>query len=268
MANNYESLGERKKAEETYYKAIEFRPQYWANYNYLSVFYYKQGNFTEAIKQLKHVLNLRPDYSDGYSNLGAFYFAIDDWNNAQKTFEQSLSIKKSAIIFNNLGVLDFYKGNFEKAAEMYNEALKFDSSDYQIWGHLAESYSNLDGQKSKSIRLYQRAIELAEQNLRNNPNDVYILSDQANYYAKLGNREKAIYLIKKTELQKEIDIDVMFTLASTYELLNERNLALSWIEKALKNGYSIKIVEHTPEFKKLILDTKFKKSFKKIKINY
>ena len=150
---------------------------------------------------------------------------------------------------------------------MYNEALKLDNNDYQIWGHLAESYSNLSGQKNKSTKLYQRAIELAEQNLRDNPNDVYVLNDLANYYIRIGNKQKSFSFLRRTELQARIDIDVMFTLANTYELLKERRLALGWIEKALKNGYSIKIVEHSPEFKELVKDKRFKRQLFEIRGN-
>ncbi|MEO8399081.1 MAG: tetratricopeptide repeat protein, partial [Ignavibacteriaceae bacterium] len=258
MAKNYESLGELKAAETTYLKAIKLMPKYWANYNYLSVFYYKQGNYIDAIIQVKHVLNLRPDYINGYSNLGAFYFAINNWEEAQKTFEKSLSIKKTSLALNNLGVLNFYKGNFEKAAEMYNEALKLDEDDYQIWGHLAECYSNLDDQKNKSIPLYKKAIELAGLSLNDNPNDASLLSDLSNYYARLDDKQKAFSFLKRAEQQREIDPDIMFTIAGTYELLNERSSAIKWLNKSLENKYSFLIIEHSPVFKDLIQDKKFK----------
>ena len=80
----------------------------------------------------------------------------------KKFLKKHYLLKNLQTTLNNLSVLNFYKGNFEKACEMYSEALKFNNNDYQVWGHLAESYANLNGQKNKSLQLYQKAIEFSE----------------------------------------------------------------------------------------------------------
>jgi hypothetical protein len=57
----------------------------------------------------------------------------------------------------------------------------------------------------------------------------------------------------------------MFRIADTYEQIGERDLALQWIQTAIKNGYSLAEIEHNPGLFNLRSDARFRDFLKTVK---
>ncbi|MGA7836547.1 MAG: protein kinase [Ignavibacteriaceae bacterium] len=259
LAKAYQALNKLSEAEQTYKQAIKLKPDYWAGYNDLGKFYYGQSRYNDAIKQFKEVIKYTPDNYRGYSNVGAMYYMLEQWPDALKMFEHSLKIQSSYGTYLNLGTLYYIEGDFENAAKADEQALKINDNDYLTWGNLAAAYHWIPGRSRDALNTYKKAISLAEKNLKINPKDIDIISNLASYYSDVEDTSKSMLLLNKAlELAPDYS-SVLFRAASINEHFGNRDKALYWIKKALKNGYSRSEIEHQPELKGLISDTRYKK---------
>ena len=265
LAKAFVSLEKNDDAESTFKRAINLKPDYWAGYNDLGVFYYKDGRYGDAIEQFKMVIKLTPDNYRGYNNLGGIYYMLERWGDARDMFEQSLSIRKSYNIYSNLGTLYYIEGEFEDAARTYEQALELNDKDYLTWGNLAAAYHGIQGKQDKAIETYKRAIEIAEERLKINPNDPDVISNLASYYADVGNDTKSLYLLEKSLMIAPDNVHVTYRAATTYEHLGNREEALRLIGDAIGNGYSRSEIENQPELKELVADERYKKLVEKIR---
>ena len=260
LAESYLALNLNKEAEFTYKQAIKLKPSYWVGYNYLGVFYYSHGQFNEALEQFKKVRELTPDNTYGLNNLGAMYMYLERWNDAESTFKQILTIKPDYNTYSNLGDLYFFHDqNYKYAAEMFENALKLDSSNYILWGNLAAAYYQIPGYMNKSAESYNHAIELGEKDLKINPNNSNALSLLASYYSMTKNNSKSVHYLKKSLEFSPDDVDIMERGIETYETLGIRDKALDLTEKILKKGFPVSKLEKSPDLKNMLKDKKFQK---------
>ena len=258
LAKAYEAFEKFDQAEQTYKKAIELKPDYWGGYNDLGVFYFRNSRYDDAIVQFKQVIGLTPDNQRGYNNLGGIFYLKENWLEARKMFEQALKIKKTYRVCSNLGTLYYIEGRFEDAVKMYEMALDLNSEDYLIWGNLASAYFWTEDQREESFEFYKYAIELAEDKLKINQKDPVLISNLAQYYSMIDERDKSLSLIATALELASNNARIMYHACSVYEQLGDREEAIHWIGEALKNGYSYSEIKHQPELKELTADTRFK----------
>src|SRR5437899_122325 len=136
LADAYERLGKPAEAEKTYRRAIELRPHYWAGYSWLGVFYYHQARYAEAAEMFKQVVALVPDSFRGYSNLGAVYVQQGRYQDSIVTLERSVSIRPTGPAHSNLATAYFHQRRFADAARNFEEAVKLDERNYELWRNL------------------------------------------------------------------------------------------------------------------------------------
>ena len=257
LAGGYESLGDIDEAEATLKRAIRLKPDIWVGYSALGAFYHRQNRYEEAIEQFKKVIELTPDNHRGYSNLGANYFFLGEIDEALSMFEQSLEIEETYRASYNLATLYFSEGRYSEAARMYETALELRDGDYRVWGGLASAYYWTPDEREKAFPAYERAVDLAENQIEVNPNDPNVIIDLAGYRVKLGDEDEA-----RTYIQKALDLapgntSVMFKAATAFEQLGEREEALDWIGKAIDNGHSKSEIMGQPDLQDLIDDERF-----------
>ncbi len=267
LAKAYEMLNRLTDAELTYKKSIEMKSDYWAGYNELGIFYFRNGRYEDAIQQFQQVIALTPDNYRGYNNLGSMYYLMERWPEARQMFEHSFRIKKTYGATSNLATLYFIEGQYEKAARMYEKALEFNKSDYLIWGNLASTYNWIPAERHKARSIFLHAIKLAEKKLKINPNDPEVLSRLANYYSMVDEPEKARRMIEIAQNLAPKNVQVMYRSGTTYEALGERAKAIEWIVKAIKHGQSESEIKNQPELKGLIGDNRFHEALISIKNN-
>lgn len=264
LGKAYESKEMLKEAELNLKKAIEIKPGYWAGYNVLGVFYSRHGRYDEAIEQFQQVTKLTPDNYRGYNNLGGIFYYLKRWSDARKMFERSYAINQSYGISSNLGTLNYIEGRYDEAARWYETALDINDHDYAVWGNLASANQWIPGKQDEAQLNFERAIELAEEKKKVNPNDPDLISRLAGYYAKVKNREQALKHITQALDMAPKNVQVMYRVGSAYEQLGDRNKALLWIGNALENGYSRSEIENQPELRDLVADAKYQELVSKL----
>jgi serine/threonine protein kinase/tetratricopeptide (TPR) repeat protein len=244
LAEAYQNLNQLDKAEETYKRRISLRPNYWRAYSALGVFYINQAEYEKAQAMFEKGASLRPnDYKD-FSNQGAALLYEGKDEEATRAFETSIAIRPSRSAYVNLGYAYFRVRKFDQAVRATNEALKLDDSDYQTWGNLGD-YLHFNGNQPGAVDAYKKAITLAEQKLKTNPQDASVLSDLAGYWAMLGDRTRALDYLDHSLVGKS-DKELLFNAALVYNQLRETGPALEWLSKALAAGYSRSQVAKVP----------------------
>jgi serine/threonine-protein kinase len=260
-ANALLSMGNCKEAEILYKKAIEKRPNYILTYQYLGILYYKEGNFLDAAAQFKTVTSLTPNNPAGYRNLGAINYFLGQTDAAIESFKKALSIKPDYPTYNNLATIYVTEGKFEDAAHIFEQILQSDSTDYRVWGHLADTYYRIPGGKIKSIEANTKAIELAEEKSRINPNDPDLMVSLSSYYGMIGDKLKSSTVLRKLESMEIIDFHLQYLIGEIYEEWHRnRKKALEWIKLSVKNGYPVDEIDsiYRPGLKNFIKDKEFR----------
>ena len=137
---------------------------------------------------------------------------------------------------------------------MQRMALEFEyaQGDHRVWGRLAESLRFIEGREAESQDAYQRAAELAEENLRVNESDWRTTGLLGLYYSHLGRTTKSMQLVSRT-----LSLSPESALAHYYQALVElnagdRNGALDALEKAVaKDGEYRQFVAWDPDLQQL-----------------
>jgi serine/threonine protein kinase/tetratricopeptide (TPR) repeat protein len=246
LASTYAKLGNTDEAEKTLQTALALRPQYWRNYNSLGALYVSEGRYEQAVKMFAQVVSLSPDSFRGYSNLGATYIRLGQYEDAVKALQNSIRIRPTEDAYSNLGSAFFALRKFEDAANSFTEAGRLNDQVYVVWGNLGDAYY-YSGKRQDAATAYQKAISLASERLRVNPNDASVLSDLSGYNAMLGQKQQAYAHVNRAlRLSDEKDPDVLFEAAMVHNQFGETSAALQWLRKARVAGFSLTTVAGAP----------------------
>jgi len=259
LGRAYEAANRMKDAEATYQRAIQLRPNDWLSNSQLGVFYYRAGQYAEAEPLFEKVIALTPDNVNGYSNLGGLYVVWGRYAQAEPLLKKAIEVRPSDVRgYSNLGLLYFQLGRYPEAVPLFEQAVeKSSGANYTLEGNLADAYRWAPGFEQKAPPVYQKAIELAEQQLAINPNSAAVLSSVALYRAKLGETDHAIEDITRARKLASADKTVALKAVVVFELVGQRREALGIIglEELLKSRRAD--LESDPELKKLRQDPEF-----------
>jgi Flp pilus assembly protein TadD len=189
--------------------------------------------------------------------LAGTYIYLGRTDDATNLLEKSIDIEPSVSAFSNLGMLYFESSRFSDAATMYERALEENPDDYATWGFLAFSYHYGD-QSEQAEPTFRKAIELAEAERSRNPNDLWLCTDLADYYAILGERDKGLILIETVAEAEPADPQLIGWIAETFEDLDERERALEWVDRSFAAGLKPARFEGRPTLRDLVADERYK----------
>jgi tetratricopeptide (TPR) repeat protein len=257
LARAYEASNDMERAEATYKKVIELKPDYWLGYRDLQLFYLSQGRHDEALQYLDEAVALNLEGFSYWNDLGALYYFLNRYSEARDMWKRSLGIAPNYPAYSNLGSLNYMAGRFPEAAQMYAGALDLDSSDYRVWMNLASALYWSPGERDKGLAAYGRAVSMAEEMRKVNPRDPDVLCNLAECYAALGDGDHAHPLLEQALELAPQNVDIMMRAGIVHEQLGERDAALTWIEKTLAQGYPIAQIESLPDLSELCADPRF-----------
>ena len=257
-AKTYMAMGKTREAELSYKEAIKMKPDYWKGYNYLGVFYFQQGKYDEAAAQFQQVISLNPNNAKGYVNLGAVYGILTRYDDAINAFNKSLQIEPDYRMYQQIATVYLKKNMYKEAARAYEKVIEMKNNDYRIWGFLADAYYKIPDERYKADSSNLKAVELALEQLKINPNNADILSRLASYYGMLKDTVKSLSTLRKVEALHPADVFIQLSIGQTYEeWLGNRKTALYWIKKAIRNGYSLPNLKTRKGLNNLMKDKDF-----------
>ena len=257
LASSQAELGRLEDAEATYRRAVLAKPDYWGGYNDLGLFYYRQGRFEEAAGQYRRIAELTPDNYLAFSNLGAMLYYLEDWDGAREAFRSSIAIHPTDRAYLNLASVYYIEGDYETAAELSEQAVSLNESNYKAWAALGNARYWIDGERERATEAYRRAITLAEERLALNPGDVRMRATLASYYVVVGEDEKARSYVDTALESTSRSPFVVYFAGYVYEQLGDRTRALELIDQAIELGYPIREIERDPWLDDLRADERF-----------
>jgi len=202
-------------------------------------------------------VGLTPDNSRVWNNLGIAYRRQSKFQDAQEAFQRAIQLDPASSYLLNLGAVLEQVGKYPEAVSLYLQASQMDPSDYLTLGNLASAYDRIPGDRDKAHENYLKAIALAEEERKKQPNDATLLSALGSYYATIGVADKGLPLLRQAVALEPDNPQVLYRAAEGHELLHDRDEALRLIGKALERKYSLEALKRNPEMAALIADRRF-----------
>jgi serine/threonine-protein kinase len=153
-----------------------------------------------------------------------------------------------------LGLVFALEGKYTDAINSYQRAVQLNSSDWDAWGNLAQVRQWNSQNPKEALHDYDQAIRLARQQMKTTPDDPYLISSLASFYANLHDERQALPLLHKSLILAPKDPDVLERTAESYEALGKRQEALQLVEQALKLGFSVDYAKKVPALQALRRD--------------
>jgi len=257
MAGAYVRMGRIQDAEDSYKRAIALKPDYWDGYNMLGFFYYNQKRYAEAISQFQHVIQLTPDNAAAHSNLGGQFQNIGDYQHAEEEFKKSIALVPSYAAYANLGSLYETQKRYSESAEMTEKALKINDNDFRVWANLALAYQWLS-EKDRAATAMERELALLEPLSKNQPGDATLQSALAVLYAAQKQKGKALSTLQNALALAPTDAQILSDAAEMYERLGDRDKALKYAGMSLDKGYGLQQLKDNPAMQGLLADSNFR----------
>ena len=227
-------------------RALALDPNLAEAHTTYAVVFGKEWNWNEEIKEFEKAIKLNPDYPTAHhwyaetlAFLGRDDEAIEQINKALELDPLSFAILNDAITIN------WYTRRYEEAIKKAEKMTTFDKR-YEAREHLwlSRLYFHI-GNTERAKQEFKRYEQL-DGKVSN--------STYGNFYAFVGEREKALFYLKKIEDSKDNTKEAM-TLAGSYADLDMREDAFKWLEIAFENrNPSIIALAANPDFDRLRLD--------------
>ncbi len=259
LAQLYRAEGRKAEQEEAIQKAIDLAPENWVFHNWRHGELRDQGKYDEALAEISIAEKLMPDNPLIYNNLGVLHLRKTDLGKARVAFEKSIELEPRARTMGNLGNVYYQEGKYVEAAGILRKVAEMEPKNYLARANLAAALDRMADTKAEALAQYRKAIQLGEPLLEATPNDERLIGNLASYQAVLGNRERATALIRRAVALQPENPNVAQRAVAVYEFLKDRDQALSWVSRALKNGYPLESLKSDPELADLVADPRFKK---------
>jgi serine/threonine protein kinase/Tfp pilus assembly protein PilF len=257
LASVYQRLGRQELAERTFQKAIHVQPQNYRGYVWLGSFYAQQAHYKDAALQLEEAVSLAPGVADPLLRLGGAYLMSGKYDKADSMLQRAIKLEPSYEAYSNLGEVYFFERKFPEAISAFEQSVALGPRQIQAYGNLARAYYWYPPTRPRARPALERAVVLANDDLRVNPDDADVHTLISEYYAMLGDREKALTHLRAALHQHPDDPETQYFAAKVYNLLGSREQALQWLRKSVDAGYSPAEIRNTVELDSLRSDPTF-----------
>jgi Flp pilus assembly protein TadD/TolB-like protein len=256
LGGAYLNSGRADEAIAAYRKAVEVNPYHWFNSNNLGVAYVRLARYPEAVEAMKRVIELTPDNVNGYNDLGAVYIQTGQFDLAVEALQRALKLQALPQTYTNLAMAYAASSQFADAVAALEKGVEL-APKSEVWvGNLADGY-RWAGDASKARATYERAITLAVGELRLNPKAAATKGHLALYYAKTGRGSEAQRLMTEARAVSPANVQLIYNEALMFELLGQRDKAVSGLAAAFKAGYPKSAVAADPDMRALRTDPKY-----------
>lgn len=242
-----------------YQKAMDLAPGEWSYPNSLADFYLRNGSPGKALEMYQRAAALTPDNPRALTNLGRAYRRLGRLDDARESIEKAIRIQPDTIAYNNLGGVLLDQGKPMEAAAAYRKALDLAPGLYVVWGNLGFILRTVPGQENAAKQAFLEGIRRAEELRATKPRDTELLSILGQFYAFAGDDAHAIPLLNQAAALAPKDTNVLLRAADSNEVLQHRQDALNWIDKALSHGLPLSSIEHDRSLASLRQDSQYLK---------
>jgi len=218
----------RRHAEETAYKAIALDANLAEAHVALALV---QGVFApynfQSAKELRRAIDLNPNLAMAHQYLGNMLWVQGNLNEGLQEMLKARELDPlSSIIARQMVIPYYFQRDYRRAFDMLRQA-----------NELGPAFST-----SEEIgvyiqnRLFNEALAELEQAKQSRQNDPLLLYGKGMVYAAQGKQAEAIQIIKKLKEMSGANLGQAHNIAKIYATLNEKELALRWLDRGLAAG--------------------------------
>jgi len=164
---------------------------------------------------------------------------------AKAATEKSLAIEDNPVFLSNLGMVEYYLGDYDRSASTQRRAIAQAPNSEVTWGNLADALY-FAGNRSEARDAFRKVVSLANDSLSVNPVDVqalYLLAWGATMSGEAGSGAQAMQ--RAMTLAPE-DAYVQYYRALIATRAGDDETALAAIRKAVSHGYPVALLRVEP----------------------
>jgi len=248
LANTYTDMQDERMAEQAYQRAIGLQAGNWEAWNNYGNYLFANGRYRDAVRAYRKVVDLTPDHANAYGNLGAALLLAGDISAATEAFEAQLALKPSLATISNAGGIYYYLGDYERAANLYRQALELAPEDCHNWANLADVLHQDDRQGAAAHAADRQAVSYCDAALAINPANASVLATKAKALARVGERQAALSGIGQALSLTSGDPQLLVRAALVYQDLDETEKMRTALEDAVAAGYPVVLIRSEPAF--------------------
>jgi tetratricopeptide (TPR) repeat protein/DNA-binding winged helix-turn-helix (wHTH) protein len=237
-------------AERILNEAIELQPGNWRNFNTLGEMYFNSGRYADAADAFRKVVFLDPDNWESLGNLGSALMMTGDYEAAVDTLNRSLNIEEDEYFLSNLGVVYYYLGEYDRAADIYRQAIEEAPRDVTAWLNLGDAL-RFTSQVGGAETAYHRAAELAADEIAIAPNSPAHLYRRAWAIAGIGDHETANSLIERSLRLAPDNTYGLYYDGLIKHARGEQDAAIVSLGRSIEQGYPVAMLATDPLLKDL-----------------
>lgn len=220
-------IGNNKMAKAALINLVTKYPNSYNGHKLLAQIYEKEGGMRKAIDEYVQAIDINKKDYDSYYKIASLLNDLNKVDEASQMLNNLLAKRpdyvKASIL---LGDILINKEMYKEALNIYNEALKYDESNYELNYSLGIAYTMLnDFQNAKMY--YEKAAELNSLLY----NSKYSLAEIALIYKELEEAEKHFMEVLEDE---ELQADAYFELAKINMIKGEKDKAINYANLAIE----------------------------------
>jgi len=252
----YQHLGRPLEAENILRRATDAHPGNARAFNSLGVFHFQKGRFDEAATQYEYAAALRPDEAKYVTNLASAYMMQGNFTSAATYFQRAIEIRPTKNAYSNLGLMQFYSGDYDAAIESQRAAVELQPNDCNARANLGDTLWAA-GRLPEAQQALQEAEAMAARALEVNPNDPFTILDMA--WIKVGLREhdEARRFIERAMELMPDDPYVHYYEGIIYNRMGNSSQAFVSLRTAVESGFPKVFLAGDPNLANLRGDSRF-----------
>ncbi len=199
-----------------------------------------EENLKEADAASRKAVELDPELAEAHASRGLAISMRKHYDEAHKEFETAIRLDpKLYEAYYFYGRALFAEGKLEEASRMYEKAAEVNPQDYQARSLLSSVYNGL-GRTADALSACGRAFQVIEKHLELHPDDARALYMGAIALSALGERARSLEWTTRARDMEPDDPGVLYNVACSYALLDQTEMALDCLEKAVNLGFAFK----------------------------
>ncbi len=262
----YSSMGQLDRAEETYQRAATLRPQQWGGFYELGVFYYKQKRYQDAVTAFERVLSITPDNAMAYATLGGVHEQLGKFAEAESYLKRSLELQPTYAGYNNMGVWYYAHRRWTESVAMTRKALEINNSDWKAWSNLGLAYEWLNNKSAADEAFHNELVRL-QKIADASGDDAELQVELGLLHSRWKRRNKSLPLVEAALARAPDSAEVLAAAGEAYDNLGDRERAIELVKKALDCGWTLAQLQNDPGQQRLIQDSRFREIANKYKKN-
>lgn len=265
----YQSINELDKAEKYFFKALSFNKQNNEARLNLAGIAYANGHINKAIILYNEALETDPKNIKALESLAVIMISLERYNDAEVFYKRVYDTDpKRKGVNMGLGIINLYNKKVKEARSFFLKEVELFPDNVDAYFNLAISYEfDLKGLRGSIDADYDNAIKYYKIVFEKDPKFLYAPFNIGLIYSKQKKYKDAIKITE--EALKKLDAPnekAYYNLACFYSLDDQKDKAINYLEKAIKQGFrDFDKIEKDPDFTNIKNEKNYIKLIKKYK---